>query len=135
MRHWLAKSEPSVYSYDDLCRDGVTAWTGVRNAQARNFLQEMAVGDPVLYYHSNEGKSVVGVARVVRTAFQDPTIPNDPRWVAVELAPDRALARPVSLAAFKADPLLKDTFLVRQGRLSVMSLSPEQYARVLALGE
>ena len=134
MRLLLVKSEPSVYSFDQLRADGQTAWTGVRSAQARNFLQEMRLGDSVLYYHSNEGKEVVGLATVVRAAYPDPTAGDDPRWVAVDLAADHPLPAPVSLATFKADPLLQGTFLVRQGRLSVTPLTPEQFARVLELG-
>lgn len=133
MAYWLVKSEPEVYAYARLEEDGSTSWTGVRNAQARNFLARMKVGDEALYYHSNEGKEVVGVARVLRESYPDPTA-DDPKWLAVELGPARRLAKPVSLAQFRADPLLKDTLLVRQGRLSVMELTPEQFARVLELG-
>lgn len=132
--HWLVKSEPTVYSFAQLQADGRTMWEGVRNALARNFMREMKVGDEVLYYHSQAGKEVVGVARIVGEHRQDPTVPDDPRWVVVDLAPVGPLATPVSLAQFRADPLLADTYLVRQGRLSVMPVSAEQFARVLALG-
>jgi len=132
MRHWLVKSEPTVYSFDQLVAEKRTAWTGIRNNQARLWLLEMQPGDRLLYYHSNVGKEVVGVAEVVGTAYPDPTA-EDPRWVCVDVAPVRALARTVSLQQFRDDPLLKDTYLVKQGRLSTMPLSPEQYARVLAL--
>jgi len=132
MRHWLVKSEPTVYSFDQLVAEKRTAWTGIRNNQARLCLLEMQPGDRLLYYHSNVGKEVVGVAEVVGTAYPDPTA-EDPRWVCVDVAPVRALARTVSLQQFRDDPLLKDTYLVKQGRLSTMPLSPEQYARVLAL--
>lgn len=132
-RCWLVKSEPGVYAFARLQAEGRAVWDGVRNAQARNFLAEMREGDPVLFYHSQVDKAVVGVARVVRESFPDPTA-DDPKWLAVELAPVRALASPVTLAQFKADPLLADTLLVRQSRLSVMELTPAQYARVLELG-
>lgn len=132
--YWLVKSEPSVYSFAQLQAEGRTYWSGVRNAQARNFMQEMKLGDPVLYYHSQEGKEVVGIATIVGEHYPDPTSPDDPRWVVVDLAPVRALAKPVSLAQFRAEPLLASTYLVRQGRLSVMPVTPEQYARVVELG-
>ena len=131
---WLVKSEPDVYSFDQLRADGRTPWTGVRNAQARNNLQAMRLGDRVLYYHSNEGKEIVGVAEVVAEAYPDPTSPDDPRWVVVDLAPVAPLAAGVSLARCKEDPCLRETALVRQGRLSVMPVTAEQYTRALALG-
>ena len=132
MRHWLVKSEPTVYSFDQLVAERRTAWTGIRNNQARLWLMEMQPGDRLLYYHSNVGKEVVGLAEVVKTAYPDPTA-DDPRWVCVDVAPVRPLKTPVSLQQFRDDPLLKDTYLVKQGRLSTMPLSPEQFARVLAL--
>lgn len=132
MRHWLIKSEPNVYSFDQLVAEGRTAWTGIRNHQARLWLLEMQPGDRLLFYHSNVGKAVVGIAEVVGTAYPDPTA-EDPRWVCVDVAPVRALKTPVSLQQFRDDPLLKETWLIRQGRLSTMPLTPEQYARVLAL--
>jgi len=131
--HWLAKSEPETYSWDDLVREGRTTWTGVRNYAARNNLQAMSVGDEVLFYHSGEGKSVVGVARVAKAAFRDPTA-DEPAWVAVELTPVRPLARPVSLAQIKADLPLKEIELVRQSRLSVSPVKPAEFARILKLG-
>ncbi len=134
MAYWLVKSEPEVYPFERLVQEGRTFWDGVRNAQARNHLANMAVGDPVLYYHSNEGKEVVGVATVARTSYPDPTSPDDPRWLVVDLAPRARLARPVTLAQCKADPVLKETALVRQSRLSVMSMSAEQFEQVIALG-
>jgi predicted RNA-binding protein with PUA-like domain len=131
---WLVKSEPGTYAWDDLVRDGSTCWDGVRNAQARNHLAEMRRGDRVLYYHSGAEKAVVGVARVARQAYPDPTA-DDPRWLAVDLAPVRALARPVPLAAIKAEPRRRDTALVRQSRLSVMPISEAAFERILALGK
>jgi len=132
-RHWLVKSEPFKYAWADLVRDGRTCWDGVRNALARRHLGEMRVGDRVLYYHSNEGKEVVGVARVARAAYPDPTS-ADPRWLAVDLVPVRPLPSPVSLAAIKTDPRLAGIALVRQSRLSVMPIEPDHFARILALG-
>jgi predicted RNA-binding protein with PUA-like domain len=131
---WLVKSEPSAYAWDDLVRDGGTRWDGVRNALARNHLAGMRKGDLVLYYHSGEGKQVVGVARVTREAYPDPGA-DDERWVAVELAPLQPVAEPVSLAAVKADPALRRIPLVTHSRLSVMPLEPEAFERILELGK
>ncbi len=134
MGTWLVKSEPEVYAFSKLQGEGRTFWNGVRNAKARNNLAPMKRGDRVLYYHSNEGREIVGVAEVVAEAYPDPTSPDDPRWVVVDLAPVGLLRTPVTLATCKADPVLADTALVRQGRLSVMPVSAEQYDRALALG-
>jgi predicted RNA-binding protein with PUA-like domain len=134
MNTWLVKSEPDVYSFDTLIAEGRTFWSGVRNAQARNNLAAMRLGDRVLYYHSNEGREIVGVVTIVAEAYPDPTSPDDPRWVVVDVAPHARLARPVGLATCKEDPVLRETALVRQGRLSVMPMSAEQYARVMELG-
>jgi len=131
--HWLVKSEPGKYSWDDLVRDGSTHWDGVRNYQARNHLRDMRVGDRVLYYHSVEGKAIVGVARVTRRAYQDPTTDDD-RWVVVDLAPLKALAEPVGLDRIKRDPLLRTMPLVTQSRLSVMPIAKAAFDRVLELG-
>ena len=131
---WLVKQEPSAYSWDDLVKDGRTAWTGVRNFQARNHLRTMAVGDPVLFYHSVIGKAVVGIARVVRAAYPDPTATEE-GWVCVDLAPVRPLARPVTLDEIKAVPALREIPLVRQGRLSVQPLTRKQFDAIVALGE
>ena len=132
-QYWLVKSEPESYSWDNLVRDGKTAWTGVRNYTARIHLNAMRVGDEVLFYHSVTDKSVVGIARVSKTAFPDATADED-GWVAVELAPVKPLAKPVTLAQIKAESSLKDIGLVRQGRLSVMPLKPTEYAKLLKLG-
>lgn len=134
MQYWLVKSEPAAYSWDNFVRDGRTAWTGVRNYAARNNLKAMQPGDEVLFYHSVEGKAVVGVARVTQPAFPDPTTDED-GWVAVELAPVKPLPCPVTLAQIKADALLKDIALVRQSRLSVIPLKPAEFARIAKLGE
>ncbi len=133
MNYWLVKSEPFKYSWEKFLEDGRTFWDGVRNYQARNNLKEMKVGDLVLFYHSNEGKQVVGVAKVVKEFYQDPTT-SDPNWVVVDLEPVESLAKPVTLAQIKADESLKDVSLVRQGRLSVMPLKVAEFDRILALG-
>ena len=133
MNHFLVKSEPFKYSWDQFVSDKETFWDGVRNYQARNNLTAMKKGDLVLFYHSNEGKEVVGVARVVKEAYQDPTT-SDERWVVVDLVPVEKLAVPVKLETIKADELLKETPLVKQSRLSVMPLKPEEFDRILALG-
>lgn len=132
--HWLVKSEPSTYAWDDLVRDGKTVWDGVRNAQARNNLVAMAPGDRVLFYHSNEGKQIVGVAEVVAAAHPDPTS-DDLRWQAVDLAPLAPLREPVTLAAVKADAKLAGISLVTQSRLSVMPIAAAAFERILALGK
>jgi predicted RNA-binding protein with PUA-like domain len=133
MKYWLVKSEPSTYSWSDLVRDGSTFWDGVRNFQARNNLQAMRVGDEVLFYHSVNEKCVVGIARVSRQAYPDPTT-EDPRWVAVDLKPVRALARPVELEEIKKQPKLADIALVRQSRLSVLPLSASEFKAIVKLG-
>ncbi len=133
MNYFLVKSEPFKYSWTQFIKDKRTFWDGVRNYQARNNLKAMEKGDLVLFYHSNEGKEVVGVAKVVKEFYQDPTTDDD-RWVVVDLAPVKALKRPVTLAEIKEDDFLKDISLVRQGRLSVMTLKPEEFDRILELG-
>lgn len=129
---WLVKSEPSTYSYADLVRDGRTVWDGVRNPEARNHLAAMRRGDLALFYHSGESRAVVGVAQVVRESFPDPKA-DDPKWLAVELAPVQALAREVTLAEVKADARLAKIPLVTRSRLSVMPLEPAAFERILAL--
>lgn len=135
MAYWLVKSEPDVYSWSDLQKDGSTVWTGVRNFQARNNLAAMKLEDQVFFYHSQSTKDIVGVARVVRESYPDPTSPDDTRWVVVDLAPVTALPKPVTLTQFKADPLLKGAALVTQSRLSVQPITEEQYRRVMELAE
>jgi predicted RNA-binding protein with PUA-like domain len=127
------KSEPDTYSWDALVRDGSTCWDGVRNPQARNHLEAMGRGDLVLFYHSGEAREVVGVARVTRAPYPDPSA-ADPRWLAVDLAPVRALREPVSLARIKAEAALRGIPLVRQARLSVMPLEKDAFERILRLG-
>ena len=133
MNYWLVKSEPFKYSWDQFNEDKETFWGGVRNYQARNNLREMKKGDLVLFYHSNEGKNVVGIAKVTKEHYQDPTT-DDTNWVVVNLAPVEALKNPVSLETIKADERLKDVSLVKQGRLSVMSLKAVEFDRILELG-
>ncbi|RZK48708.1 MAG: EVE domain-containing protein [Pedobacter sp.] len=133
MNYWLVKSEPFKYSWEQFLKDGRTFWDGVRNYQARNNLREMKEGDLVLFYHSNEGKQVVGVAKVVKEFYQDPTT-EDPNWVVVDLVPVETLKKPVTLAQIKADEYLQDISLVRQGRLSVMSLKVAEFDRIISLG-
>ncbi|KQS37513.1 EVE domain-containing protein [Pedobacter sp. Leaf194] len=133
MKHWLVKSEPFKYSWEKFNEDGRTFWDGVRNYQARNNLKEMKAGDLVLFYHSNEGKNVVGVAKVVKEFYQDPTT-DDTNWVVVDLAPVEALNKPVSLEQIKAEESLKDISLIRQGRLSVMPLKAEEFDKILEMG-
>jgi predicted RNA-binding protein with PUA-like domain len=133
MNYWLVKSEPEKYSWEKFNKEGRTFWDGVRNYQARNNLRAMQEGDLVLFYHSNEGKEVVGIAKVAKEAYQDPTT-SDPNWVVVDLVPVEPLKNPVSLAQIKAEERLKDIHLVRQGRLSVISLKPEEFDLILEMG-
>ncbi len=133
-RHWLVKSEPGTYSWERFVREGTAVWDGVRNAQARNHLAAMGKDDLVLFYHSGEGREVVGVAKVARTAYPEPGT-GDPRFVAVDLVPVKPLARPVSLAEIKADRELAGIPLVRQSRLSVMPLEPGAFERIVELSK
>lgn len=133
-RCWLVKQEPANYPWSRFVAEGGTAWTGVRNFQARNHLRAMQPGDLVLYYHSGAEKAVVGLAEVIRAAYPDPTA-REGDWVAVDLKPLRALPRPVPLAEIKADSTLKNLPLVRQSRLSVMPVGQAEFERLLALAE
>ena len=133
MNYWLVKSEPFKYSWEKFNQDGRTFWDGVRNYQARNNLKAMKEGDLVMFYHSNEGMCVVGVAKVVKEFYQDPTT-NDTNWVVVDLVPVETLKNPVTLSQIKNDERLKDIALVRQGRLSVMPLKVAEFDRILELG-
>ena len=131
---WLVKSEPFKYAWDDLVRDGWTYWDGVRNFAARNHLAAMRKGDLVLYYHSNEGKEVVGVARVRKESYQDPTT-EDERWVVVDVEPVVPLKEPVTLATIKGEPKLAEMQLLRRSRLSVVPVERAEFSHVLKLGK
>ena len=130
--HWLIKSEPNKYSFSDLQRDGKTMWDGVRNNQAALYLKAMRVDDLALFYHSQEGLAVVGIAKVVTEAFLDPTDPAE-RFVAVEFAPVEALNQPVTLTQMKAEPALAGMAMFRQFRLSVCPITAEEWAVILGL--
>lgn len=132
MAHWLIKSEPSVYSWDQFVKDKKTSWTGVRNAQAAINLKAMKVGDLCFFYHSNEGKEIVGIAKVAKTAYPDPT-DKAGKAVTVDVAPVEPLKQPVTLAAIKADPKFKDLGLVRQSRLSVSPVGDEHWKLILKM--
>lgn len=130
MAYWLIRSEPSAYSWDDFTAERHTEWTGVKNATAAINLRAMSVGDELIFYHSNEGKEAVGVARVTRTAQADPT---DTKWVSVEVACVRPLPRPVPLATMKADPRLAELRMIRQSRLSVSPVTAEEWEVIMEL--
>jgi predicted RNA-binding protein with PUA-like domain len=132
MAYWLVKSEPSVYSWEQFVKDKETSWDGVRNYAARLHLRAMKKGDSVLYYHSNEGLEIVGIAIVSKEAYQDPTT-DDERWVSVSLKAGKRLKHPVSLDAIKVDKRLKDMALVRISRLSVQPVTDEEWAAVMVL--
>ncbi len=129
--HWLLKSEPGAYSWADLVRDGRTQWTGVRNNQAAIHLRAMRLGDLALFYHSNNGLEVVGVVEVVAEHYPDPT-DEAHRFVAVDIAPREPLAKPVTLAQMKTTPELSGMTLLRQGRLSVVPITPAEWATIMA---
>jgi predicted RNA-binding protein with PUA-like domain len=132
MNYWLVKSEPEKYSWEKFNKDGRTFWDGVRNYAARNNMRAMKEGDLVFFYHSNEGKEIVGIAKVVKEAYQDPTT-DDTNWVVVELSPVEPLKNPVTLAQVKAEPFLKDLELVRLGRLSVSAVKPAEFDKILEM--
>ncbi len=132
MAYWLVKSEPFKYSWDQFVKDKQTYWDGVRNYGARNNLRAMKKGDEVLFYHSNEGVEIVGIAKVAKEAYQDPTTEEN-AWVVVDLKPVRALKKPVSLAQIKSDQRLANMDLVRLGRLSVQTVKQEEWKVVMEL--
>jgi predicted RNA-binding protein with PUA-like domain len=134
MNYWLVKSEPFKYSWQQFEKDKQTFWDGVRNYQARNNLKAMKKGDLVLWYHSNEGKEVVGIAKVAKEFYQDPTT-DDANWVVVDLKPHKKLKQSVTLEQIKADERLQNIALVKQGRLSVSSLKPEEFDVIFELSE
>jgi predicted RNA-binding protein with PUA-like domain len=134
MQYWMVKQEPTAYSWEQFVRDGRAAWTGVRNFQARNQLRAMSLGDQVLFYHSVVGKEVVGIAKVAKEAYPDPTA-EEGDWSCVDLAPVRALKHPVPLATIKSARDLSDLPLLKQSRLSVMPLTKKQFEKLLKLSE
>ncbi|PZP39495.1 MAG: EVE domain-containing protein [Pseudomonas fluorescens] len=142
MAYWLMKSEPFKYSWDDLVRDGTTKWDGVRNYAARNNLQAMQVGDEALFYHSNEGKACVGIAKIVKTAEPDATVTEDKLakdgsnpWVVVTLAPVRKFTTPVTLEMVREQPELESMELMKYQRLSVQGVTPKEWTLILAMAE
>jgi len=134
MNYWLVKSEPFKYSWDQFVKDGMAVWDGVRNYAARNNLRDMKLGDHVLFYHSNEGLEIVGIAEISKEFYQDPTT-EDKNWVVVELKPLKPLKQFVKLSEIKADPLLQNMQLAKLGRLSVSAVTAEEYKKILKLGE
>lgn len=132
MNYWMVKTEPSTYSWEDFQEKGEDVWDGVRNYQARNFLKEMRLGDPVLFYHSGKDKAVVGVAEVSEEAFPDP---KDGDWVAVKLKVNSALPNPVSVQSIKTEDLLSEMLMLRQSRLSVMSVTDQEFELILKMGK
>ena len=136
-KHWLVKQEPEAYAWQTFLKDKRTAWTGVRNFQARNNLRAMRKGDLVFFYHSVSDKQVVGLARVEKESYADPTVEKDEKgdWLAVDLVPVKSLKSPVSLEQIKNDKMLKEIALVRQSRLSVIPLKEAEFDRILQLGE
>ena len=132
MNYWLVKSEPFKYSWEQFNKDGKTFWDGVRNYGARNNLRAMKKGDQVLFYHSNEGLEIVGIAKVAKEAYQDPTTEDD-RWSAVDLKPVRKLKKPVTLETIKKDKRLANMALVRIGRLSTQPVSDKEWEVVMEL--
>jgi predicted RNA-binding protein with PUA-like domain len=134
MQYWLVKQEPEDYSWADFVKEGRSAWTGVRNYQARNNLRAMSKGDLVFYYHSGEEKQVVGIAQVHKPAYADPTA-KEGDWSSVDLVPVKAVVQPVSLKEMKSDSVLKEMLLVRNSRLSVVPVSKAQFAKLLKLSK
>ena len=134
MSTWLVKQEPSTYPFSLFLKEKKTIWDGVRNYQARNFLRQMELGDSVLYYHSVDERAVVGLAKVVKTAFPDPTSPKGEDWTSVMLGAVRALSSPVSLDQLKADKKFSELLLLRQSRLSVMPVPPKLFSAIVQLG-
>lgn len=132
MNYWMVKTEPSSYSWEDFQAKREDIWDGVRNYQARNFLKEMHLGDPVLFYHSGKDKAIVGVAEVSEEAFPDP---KDADWVAVKLKVKNPLKKPVTLQSIKAEDNLSEMLMLRQSRLSVMSVTREEFDLILKMGQ
>src|SRR5665647_842301 len=134
MNYWLVKSEPSVYSWDQLQKDKKTYWNGVRNYAARNNLREMKKDDEVLFYHSNEGMEIVGIAKIVKESYQDPTT-EDKNWVVVDLKPVKKLKIPVTLSQIKKEPTLANMELVKNSRLSVQKVNAEEWKIIMEMSD
>lgn len=134
MNYWLMKSEPDVFSYDDLVKKGSEHWDGVRNYTARNNMRAMKKGDKAFFYHSNIDKAVIGIITIVKEAYQDPTT-DEAAWVCVDVAPKEKLKNPVTLAAIKANPNLTEMKLVKQGRLSVSDVSKEEFEEIIRMSK
>lgn len=134
MKYWLIKSEPGVYSIDQLEKDGFTIWDGIRNYQARNNLNAMKVNDGCLFYHSNDGKAIVGLAKVKKEAFPDPGT-EDPAWMAIEVAFEKRFSKPVFLENIKKEPQLQEMVLVKNSRLSVQPVLPEEFELILNMAQ
>jgi predicted RNA-binding protein with PUA-like domain len=132
MNYWLVKSEPSVYSWEQFTKDKKTFWNGVRNYAARNNLREMKKGDEVLFYHSNEGMEIVGIAKVIKESYQDPTTQNA-NWLVVDLKPIKKLKKPVTLSEIKKESSLSNMELVKNSRLSVQKVNPEEWEIILEM--
>jgi predicted RNA-binding protein with PUA-like domain len=133
MNHWLVKSEPDAFSWDQQVANGVEPWTGVRNHAAQGHLKAMRKGDRAFFYHSNVGKEIVGIVEVVREAYPDPTAESG-SWICVDMKAVKPVPKPVTLAAIKADPALEGLLLIRQSRLSVLPVSPGHWKHICALG-
>lgn len=134
MQYWLMKSEPDVFSYDDLVKKGKEHWDGVRNYTARNNMRLMKKGDKAFFYHSNIDKAVVGIITIVKEAYQDPTTPEI-AWVCVDVAPKEKLKNPVTLASIKANPNLAEMKIIKQSRLSVIDLTKEEFEEILRMSK
>lgn len=134
MNYWLIKSEPGTYSWDMLVKEKKTVWNGVRNFAARNNLRDMKKGDQLFFYHSNDGKEIVGIAEVAKESYQDPTT-TDPNWLVVDVKPVQKLKRPVTLAEMKAQKGLENMELIRISRLSVSKVSKKEFDTILSLSE
>lgn len=132
MNYWLMKTEPGTFSWDDLVRDKKTGWDGVRNFQARNNLKAMKKGDEAFIYHSNDDKAVIGIAKITKEGYPDP---SDNEWIAVEIAPVRKLKKPITLAQIKADKRLSNMVLVKASRLSVQPVKSEEFDLIVSLSE
>ena len=134
MNYWILKSEPDVYSYDDLVKQKIGTWDGVRNYTARNNLKKMEVGDLAFFYHSNIGKEIVGVVKIIKEAFQDPSTEDD-RWVAIEVSPLEKLKKTITLKDLKSDPDMQHLELVKFTRLSVMSIEKTDFDKILKMSK